>query len=65
MNGGKQQDCGWKWTDEGVEEESYWQVIVVFVVFEAAFAKVQSGKSAHSERAFFAVIAGSKATKEF
>jgi len=65
LNCGKQQDSGWKWTDEGVEEKSYGQVIVVFVVFEAAFAKVQSGKSAHSERAFFAVVAWSKAPQKF
>jgi len=65
LNCGKQQNCCWKWTDEGVEEESDWQVVVVFVVFEAAFAKVQRRQPAHAERAFFAVIAGSKAPQEF
>lgn len=35
-----------------------------FVVFEASFAEVQGGESAHAEGAFFAVIAWTQATKK-
>jgi hypothetical protein len=57
LDGGNEQYSGWKRTYQGVVEDDYWQVIGFFVVFEASFAEVQGGESAHAEGAFFAVIA--------
>jgi hypothetical protein len=65
LNGGNKQYSCRKRSHQDVVEDGYWQVVVVLVVFEAAFAEVQCGESAHAEGAFFAVVAGSKAPEEF
>jgi len=64
LNGRNEKNCGWKWTNQSVEEDSYWKVIGFVVVFEATFAEVQSGESAHSEGAFFAVVAWTQAAEK-
>ena len=40
-------------------------MVIVFVVFEAAFPKVECCEPAHAEGAFFAVVAGAQAAEEF
>jgi hypothetical protein len=65
LDGGNKHYCGWKRTYKQVEEDGCWEVVVVFVVFEAAFPKIQRRKSAHAKRAFLAVIAGTQAAEEF
>jgi hypothetical protein len=64
LNGRNEKNCGWKWTNQSVEEDGYWQAVGFFVVFEPAFAEVQGGESAHSEGAFFAVEAWTQAAEK-
>jgi hypothetical protein len=33
LKGGEEQNCGWEWAYQYVEEDSYWKVVVVFVIF--------------------------------